>query len=95
MKVVSFLKPNECPSCKATMLAIEQEAEVFEVDDEGYLMPYYNSFDAFMTKVLYCPECKKEYKATVEEGKIRRSDLRIKPKSEIISDKPVNPFYGG
>lgn len=94
MKVVSFLKANECPACKAKMVAIEQESELFEVDEEGNLTPYFNSFDAITKKYLYCPECNKEYNAIVEYGQIRRRELRIKPLSDTIKKKPSNPFYG-
>lgn len=88
MKVVTWLKENQCPLCYNKLVCIEVEETINDVTDEGYLEPYFNGFDSIYQSKLYCPQCNKEFDATVKDGMVKRN----KPKT---TKREYNPFYGG
>ena len=88
-KVVSWLNENQCPECYSRMLCYENELSLYNVDDDGNIEPLFDNFDSFYSCVLYCPQCNKEFSASINNGHITRT------KYIMHSIKKKNPFYGG
>lgn len=91
IKVVSKLRENECPICNSKLICLEQEASVFNVNDNGTLDPYYNSFDSFYKCILYCRKCKNEYDAIIKNNMVHR----VLKSDNTLYQIQNNPFYGG
>ena len=90
VKVMRWLRNNECPICQGRLVLITKDTAYYDVDDEGHIEPYFATFDSFYDERLVCPKCNKYFPAKVEGDKVSRITKPILDKQE---KKESNPFY--
>ena len=86
IKPFTYLKPNQCPNCRAKLMLVEEESYAARLDSKG--LPI--GGDTYVELRLVCTKCGAEFDCE-KKGMYYHIKPKLPPIPVIAKD--FNPFY--